>query len=94
MALQIQLDFLESTDEIDVLHREFDALQELVDRLRKGLFARHDKLNSSINELLNMYIKQQKEIEELKALLTKEKNYAASIIDFASDGDVKLCRSK
>lgn len=71
MALQIQYDFFEPNDEVSILHKEFDALQEQVERVRKGLFARHNKLDSAINELLRLYIQQQEEIAQLRKELKK-----------------------
>lgn len=41
----IQLDMLESNDDISLLKRENKMLRDSMDALRKGLFARHNALD-------------------------------------------------
>ncbi len=68
MALQIQMDFFQENDEFEIFRSEIKALEQRQENVRKGLFARHNKLESALNELLNMYIKLQEEVSELKIL--------------------------
>lgn len=69
MAIHLQLDMFESNEEIDVLRREFESLYEQMERVRKGLFSRHNKLENSLNELILMILSQQEEISILKLKL-------------------------
>lgn len=66
MALQIQYDFFEETDDVSMLKKEQNALALHVDKVRKGLFARHNTLNSSLNELLRLYLELKAEMDLLK----------------------------
>jgi len=63
MALAIQYDLFEPNDELSLTKKEIALIKEQQNNLRKGLFVRH-------NELMKLYLKQQEEIDELKAKLT------------------------
>ncbi len=63
MALAIQYDMFEPNDELSLTKKEIALIKEQQNNLRRGLFARH-------NELMKLYVKQQEEIDELKAKLT------------------------
>lgn len=69
--IAIQYDFFEQVDELSILRKEIESVQESSDSVRKGLFARHKKLEDSLNTLLGMYLEQQKEIDCLKIHLKR-----------------------
>jgi hypothetical protein len=65
MALSLQYDLFEPIPTDTMLcQKQIDALLCQQDRLRKGLFVRH-------NELAKMIIKQQDEIDRLKQMIYK-----------------------
>jgi hypothetical protein len=59
MSAKIQYDLFKDTSDIDVVKAELAALKESHDKVRKGLFKRH-------NELAKMYMQQQEELDYLK----------------------------
>lgn len=71
MSLNIQYDLFHETDELSEIRRELAAVQQSSENVRKGLFARHKKLETAINELLQVTISQQEEIAKLRILLIK-----------------------
>lgn len=65
MQLEFQLEDITDTDaKIGYLNKAIVEVKLRSENVRKGLFARH-------NELAKMYLKQQEEIDELKACLQK-----------------------
>jgi hypothetical protein len=74
MALSIQYDFFKNDSESDLVRREIDAINDQVNNVRKGLFARHRTLETSLNNLLKLYLDQQEEIAKLKMQMIKIKN--------------------
>jgi len=63
MAVAIQLEFFEKTDEMTLIQKELAAMQESNANVRRGLFARLDAMGKLVMD-------QQKEIEELKKNFT------------------------
>ncbi len=74
MALTIQYDFFKKDSDADLLRQEIDAINDKVNNVRKGLFARHRTLETSLNNLLKLYLDQQEEIAKLKMNLLEIKN--------------------
>jgi hypothetical protein len=60
--MSYQLDFFEPNDVEHFLKRDIEHVQEQVNNVRRGLFARH-------NELVKMFLKQQDEIDRLRDML-------------------------
>lgn len=74
MFLPKQFDlFHQEENELTQLHRDFDELKTACDNVRKGIFARHKKLEEADNFLLGMILQQQEEIEKLRSMLIKVK---------------------
>ncbi len=63
--MNIQLDLFQEDDEMTILKKEHKLLFERMENMRRGLFARH-------NDLMKMYIKQQEELDRLRAMMVKE----------------------
>lgn len=74
MALPIQYDFFEDDSELTLIQKEIDSMNTQIGNLRKGLFARHNVLEKSLNNLLQMYLNQQEEISKLRMSLIHIKN--------------------
>lgn len=64
MALAIQYDLFEPTDDISLLKKEIEALELSQQAVRRGLFARH-------NQLAELVMSQHKQIEELNKRLNQ-----------------------
>lgn len=65
MSLQVQLDLFET--EIDYRTEEIKLIKASMDKVRRGLFARH-------GELAKQFVQQQKEIDELRTLILTMRN--------------------
>jgi hypothetical protein len=72
MALHVQLDlFDDPTDENIYLKRQMDALVLAQDKLRKGLFARHNELERNFGKQLLEFGEKLEAIERQLFLLAK-----------------------
>ena len=72
-----QLDLF-SKEAIDVLNDKVEKTRNTSDAVRKGLFARHNRIEKLCHQLEQKYEEQQKEISLLKQLLickSEEKVY-------------------
>ena len=74
MALPIQYDLFEDNSEENLLKKEVDSLTIQMQNIRKGLFARHNKLEEGLAKLLQMYLSQEEELAKLRRLLIEVKN--------------------
>lgn len=64
--MSFQLDLFEPNDVEHYLKRDIEHVQDQVNNVRRGLFARH-------NELAKMFLKQQQEIDRLRDMLLQVK---------------------
>lgn len=64
--MSYQLDFFEPNDVEHYLKRDIENIQQQVNNIRRGLFARH-------NELAKMFLNQQQEIDRLRDMLVQVK---------------------
>ena len=62
----IQLDLFEEYDELTLLRKELAQVRESGEKVRKGLFARH-------NELSKMYLDLKQDQENIRRLLIERK---------------------
>lgn len=60
--VQIQLEFFDEVNEMTLMQKQIDTIEETTSNVRRGLFSR-------LNEMFKMIEGQQKEIEDLKKLL-------------------------
>jgi hypothetical protein len=63
--MEIQLDLFDGNDEITLLRKEIDLIDERTRNVQRGLFARY-------SELVKMYLKQQHEIDILRCMQVKQ----------------------
>jgi hypothetical protein len=61
--MSVQLDFFEEMDDISILKREIDIVDQRTRNVQRGLFARY---NCFGKEILDKLDAMQKEIDELK----------------------------
>ena len=63
--MDVQLDLFDSNDEMSLLRKEIDLIDNRTRNVQRGLFARH-------GDLVKMVLKQQEEIDRLRELLIKQ----------------------
>lgn len=51
--MQIQLDFFEQKNELEILQEEFRKVKESSDKVRKGIFAKHGELSKMYLDISN-----------------------------------------
>jgi len=64
--MSYQLDFFEPNDPEFFVKKDLEQMQNQINNVRRGLFARH-------NELVKMFLKQQNEIDRLRGMLINDK---------------------
>jgi hypothetical protein len=65
--VQIQLEFFDKVDEITLMQKQIDKIDEVTSNVRRGLFSRLDGMFKMIQD-------QQKEIDSLRKCIIGEKN--------------------
>lgn len=73
-VIPLQYDLFDSTDEVSILRKEVESIHSSSENVRRGLFARHKKLETAFNELLNMHLQQQEEIAKMRSELILMRN--------------------
>jgi hypothetical protein len=66
LMINFQLDLFNPTDEVEILRKELIAVKESSDKVRKGMFARH-------NELAKMYLEMKDRVDVLENFICKNK---------------------
>lgn len=67
MSLPVQLDLFSEDSDQDYKTEEIKLIKASMDKVRRGLFARH-------GELAKQFLHQQKEIDELRTLILTMRN--------------------
>lgn len=65
--------FEQEQDEVSELRSDIEDFKKSFDNVRKGMFARHKKLEESDGVLLGLILKQQEELDQLRNMLIKVK---------------------